>query len=263
LSNGPNRLHSGMSATLPDHLEYYERYWQPNDTWGPSGGGVDPLERGLIKPLARAGTVCLDYGCGDGRRYGTWLQELDVRYHGFDISQAAVQVAGTLGLNVALLTPDGHTTLADDCCDLAICFEVFEHLQEPQFAIQEIRRVLKPNGVLLASVPNAADWFRRLEFLLTGFFNPGGSPLTSRKMPWNDPHIRFFSPRLFRRFLRENGFAEIELIPNQFSLSALPYIYRNPTLSGFFGKISKPFGRLSELSPGLFATRLFARALKG
>jgi SAM-dependent methyltransferase len=252
-----------MSATLPQHSEYYERYWRPNDTWGPSWGGVDPLEQALIKTLAKAGTVCLDYGCGDGRRYGTWLQELDIRYHGFDISQAALEAARTLGLNVGLLTPDGRTTLADDCCDLAICFEVFEHLLEPQLAVQEIRRVLKPSGVLLASVPNSAYWFCRLEFLLTGFFNPGGGPLTSRIMPWNDPHIRFFSPKLFRRFLRQNGFPEIELIPERFSLRHLPYIWRKPVLAGLFERISKPFGRLSEFSPGLFAGRLFARAVKG
>jgi SAM-dependent methyltransferase len=248
----------------PQHAEYYERYWR-NDAWAPSGvGGVgaDPFEQALIKPLAKSETVCLDYGCGDGRRYQTWLQELVLHYHGFDISQAAVETARTLKLNVELLTPDGHTTLADDCCDLAICFEVFEHLLEPQLALQEIRRVLKPGGVLLASVPNAAHWVSRLEFLFTGFFNPGGGPVTARKIPWNDPHIRFFSPRLFRRFLRENGFPEVDLIPNRFSLSNLPYIYRKPALSGLFDRISKPFSGLSKFSPGLFASRLFARAVK-
>ena len=62
------------------------------------------------------------------------FRNLDLRYRGFDISQVAVEAARTLGLNVELLTPDGRTTLADDCCDLAICFEVFEHLLEPQLA---------------------------------------------------------------------------------------------------------------------------------
>jgi SAM-dependent methyltransferase len=252
-----------MSATFSQGSEYYERYWRPNDTWGPSGGGVDPLEQALIKPLAKAGAVCLDYGCGDGHRYGTWLQKLDLRYHGFDISQAAVQAAGTLGLNVGLLAADSRTTLADDSCDLAICFEVFEHLQEPELAAREIRRVLKPGGVLLASVPNAAYWSCRVEFLLTGFFNPRGGPLTSRKTPWNDPHIRFFSPGLFRRFLGQNGFLEIELIPNRFNLGNLPYVYRKQALFRLFERISKPFGWLSAFSPGLFAGRLFARAVKG
>ena len=55
----------------------------------------------------------------------------------------------------------------------------------------------------------------------------------------------------------------IELIPNRFSLSTLPYIYRKPALSGLFDRISKPLARLSEFSPGLFSTRLFARAVKG
>jgi SAM-dependent methyltransferase len=248
--------------TSPQHEEYYDRYWRPNDSWSPSGGGIDPLEKELIKSVAKTGVVCLDYGCGDGRRYGTWLQELGLQYRGFDISQAAAEAARTLGLEVGVLAPDGRTTLADGCCDLAICFEVFEHLLEPQLALREIYRVLKSGGVFLASVPNAAHWFYRFEFLLTGFFNPGGGPLTSRKAPWNDPHIRFFSPGLFRRFLRENGFPELELVPNQFSLSSLPYIYRKPTLSRFFDGISKPFRGLSKFSPGLFASRLFARAVK-
>jgi SAM-dependent methyltransferase len=249
--------------TSPQPTEYYDRYWRPNDTWSPNGVGIDPLEQDLIRSLAKAGTVCLDYGCGPGHRYGTRLRDLGLRYWGFDISQVAVEAARTLGLNVGLLTPDGRTTLADDCCDLAICFEVFEHLLEPQLAVQEIRRVLKPGGILLASVPNAAYLPYRLEFLLTGFFNPAGGPLTSRKLPWSDPHIRFFSPQLFRRFLRENGFPKLELIPNQFSLSNLPYIYRKPALSELFKRISKPFGGLSKFSPGLFASRLFARAVKG
>jgi SAM-dependent methyltransferase len=126
-----------MPATLSQHSGYYERYWRPNETWGPSGSGIDPLEQSLIKRLAKAGTVCLDYGFGDGRKHAAWLQEVDVRYNSFDISQAAVQIARTLGLNVRLLTRDGRTTLVDDCCDLASCFEVFEHLQEPQLAIRE------------------------------------------------------------------------------------------------------------------------------
>ena len=251
-----------MSTSSPQHEEYYGRYWR-SDGWAATVSGVDPLEEELIRPLAKAGTVCLDYGCGDGHRYGIWLQELGLDYRGFDISQVAVQAARTLGLNVGLLTPDGCTTLADNCCDLAICFEVFEHLLEPQLAVHEIRRVMKTGGVLLASVPNAAHWPCRLEFLLTGFFNPGGSPLTSRKAPWNDPHIRFFSPGLFRRFLGQNGFPKVDLIPNRFSLRALPYIYRNPALSGLMDRISKPFGGLSKFSPALFASRLFARAVKG
>lgn len=42
----------------------------------------------------------------------------------------------------------------DDEFDVIICLEVFEHLQNPYYALAEIQRVLKPNGKLILSIPN-------------------------------------------------------------------------------------------------------------
>jgi SAM-dependent methyltransferase len=240
--------------------KYYEEYWQTGKGWSPSDGELSPQEKDLFAPHLRPGVDCLDYGCGDGVRYGRFLRECGVQYRGFDVSTEAVAKARSLGLNAELLTADGKTSLPDDCCDLAVCFEVFEHLLEPQLALAEIARVLRPKGVLLASVPNAAYWFQRCEFLATGFFNPGGSPLTARTKPWADPHIRFFSPKLFHRFFLENGFQRIEILPSPFTLAWLPYIYRKQRLRAFAEVISKPLGWLSRVEPGLFSSRLFARA---
>jgi SAM-dependent methyltransferase len=183
-------------------------------------------------------------------------------YIGFDISPEAVRMAQTLGLRAELLSNDGKTSLEADSCDLAICFEVFEHLLEPEAALKEILRVLKRNGVLIASVPNAAHWYARVEFSMTGFWLPGGRPGTSRKTPWNDPHIRFFSPGMFRRFITTYGFSSVKIIPNEFSLAALPYVYKQKNLARAANLISSPISWISRLSPSLFASRLFAVAVK-
>jgi len=37
--------------------------------------------------------------------------------------------------------------------DLVICTEVLEHVEDPRGAIEQIRRVLKPGGILLATTP--------------------------------------------------------------------------------------------------------------
>jgi SAM-dependent methyltransferase len=241
-------------------MKYYDEYWQTGKEWSPSGGELLAEEIALLAPLVRPGGVCLDYGCGDGIRYGGFLREIGVEYRGFDVSAEAIAQARSHGLNAELLSVDGKTSLPDDCCEFAVCFEVFEHLLEPHLALAEIARVLHPKGVLLASVPNASHWFQRCEFLVTGFFNPGGSPLTSRKKPWSDPHIRFFSPKLFRRFFLENGFERVDIIPSPFTLAGLPYIYRKASLRAFAGVVSRPFGWFSQAAPGLLANRLFARA---
>jgi ubiquinone/menaquinone biosynthesis C-methylase UbiE len=38
-------------------------------------------------------------------------------------------------------------------CDIVVMLEVLEHVKEPQRALDEIRRVLKPGGTLILSVP--------------------------------------------------------------------------------------------------------------
>ena len=241
-------------------MSYYDKYWRRGETWSPSAGGIVDQEMKLLRPFFNSGVLCLDYGCGDGRRYGTFLRKQGIDYRGFDASVEAVKQAQANGLGAELLGPDGRTSLADRSCKVVICFEVFEHLLEPDVALREVARVLAADGVLIASVPNAAYWFTRLEFLLTGFLNPGGSPLTARRKPWADPHIRFFSPALFRRFLRENGFKRAEIIPVPFTLAGLPYVYRKPLLRAALETVSRPFGWTSRVAPGLLSPRLFARA---
>ena len=238
-------------------MQYYDQYWRDRKDCVTE---LSSLERSLFAPYLGSNALCLDYGCGYGARYGVYLRDQGLRYHGFDISAEAVAQAQAHGLNAELLTEDGKTSLPDGCCDVAVCFEVFEHLMEPHVALAEIARVLSPRGVLLASVPNAAHWFQRGEFLVSGFFNPGGSLWTARKRPWADPHIRFFSPSTFRRFFLANGFGQVEILTGPFTLEAMPYVYRQRVLKTTARYVSKPFRWLNQVSPGLFGSGLYARA---
>src|SRR6516164_6786685 len=120
--------------------EIYEKYWEPCQNWSPSDFPFYPFERALVEKVGSPGDICLDYGCGDARRYGKTLRQMGFDYRGFDVSQTAIDQASALGVNVSLLNPDGATNLPDDFCDFAICFEVFEHLMEPQVALAEINR---------------------------------------------------------------------------------------------------------------------------
>jgi SAM-dependent methyltransferase len=242
---------------------YYEEYWKKDNTgWTPSWGSISADEKYLFARHLAEGTRCLDYGCGDGLRYGKALRERGVQYLGYDISESAVKQSQELGLNVKLLTAEGKTGLADSSVDAAICFEVLEHLMEPQKALEEIFRGLRPGGIAMLSVPNAGFYTARIEFLLTGFICPGGSPHTARKTPWCDPHIRFYYPAMLRNLARSVGF-EVEAERGEvFTFRSLPMIWKRKSLHPVMDALAYPLGWLGRVLPSWFACRLFLVARK-
>lgn len=63
--------------------------------------------------------------------------------------------------------------------DVAICLEGVEHLIDPVQLIREITRVTRSGGEIIVSLPNVANFYSRLQFLLTGTFyqfNPAEVP---------------------------------------------------------------------------------------
>lgn len=96
----------------------------------------------------------LDVGAGTGgvlselrRRSDAWGAELN--------AAGALFVAGR-GLPVVRARLP-HLPFADDSFDLAVSLDVFEHIEDDVAAIAEVRRVLRPGGRLIATVP-ALRW---------------------------------------------------------------------------------------------------------
>jgi SAM-dependent methyltransferase len=98
----------------------------------------------------------LDAGCGAA--YGSRLlaEGGAKQVVGVDIAGAVLEaVAPTMPGNVTLQTGDlRKLELEDDTFDLIVCFEVIEHFADPFTVMDELTRVLAPDGVLLMSSPN-------------------------------------------------------------------------------------------------------------
>ncbi len=96
----------------------------------------------------------LDAGCGEGFVMDIFQTAMpETRISGFDVLEGSVMAARLRNPRAAVTVGDIYEIdFADDSFDLVCCFEVLEHLHEPDRALKELARVAKNHVVL--SVPH-------------------------------------------------------------------------------------------------------------
>ena len=142
----------------------------------------------------------LDVGCGPGVQFLAHVPANEV--HGVDISAAALAEAAQHGLIThQLAVGEQPLPFADQYFDAIVCTDIFEHLFDPLDALAEVRRVLKDDGVLIASVPNHFMWWMLIRLAR----NQGLVLPFHRSEDWNYFHLHFFTSRSFDRFLAAGG----------------------------------------------------------
>ena len=155
--------------------------------------------------------VIVDVGCGDGSALAVAARHNPGhRFAGIDWSGDALRRAHALDLTVlrAAVTAPG-LPVADGAADVVIMSELIEHLVDPDGAIAEVRRVLRPGGSLLLSTPNLAAWYNR--GLLAAGIQPVFSEVSLRGV-FGRPgrvvagHLRLFTRRALTEFLSASGF---------------------------------------------------------
>jgi len=160
-----NRLERGAGFVFagPERIELFRRY-----VGGP-------------------GRRVLDLGCRDGALTQTYAGGNEIV--GVDADREALAEAEKLGIQTRWADLDEPLPFEDESFDVVVAGELLEHLRDPRGVVTEARRVLRPGGVFVASVPNAYRVKNRLRFLL------------GRK-PEDDPtHLQMFSPGEVRTLL--------------------------------------------------------------
>ncbi|MBN1883553.1 MAG: class I SAM-dependent methyltransferase [Deltaproteobacteria bacterium] len=176
--------------------EYNEEYWEERNE-------IPAFEKqkfqALVKYVPSSVETIVDYGCGAGQ-YIRAMKKINEKgiYIGIDISQKALDLAASHLTDVQLLQVDdgARIPLENDSVDFIVASEVLEHVYHVSKTLNELWRILKPDGKMWLSVPFHGIIKNLLIALMN--FDEHYDPL--------GPHIRFFTKKTLFDVVTDSGF---------------------------------------------------------
>jgi len=186
-------------------------------------------------PSERQALRLVDVGCNDGRKTIRLAEGIGLSVRnllGLELAPDLRQRAAAL---FSVLSADFECEalpIESASMDVVICDQVFEHLKNVHWLMDEIYRVLRPHGYFLVGVPNLAAWHNRLLLTL------GRQPLCIGIFT---AHVRAFTPPALRALVCFQGrMTTVEQRGSGF------YPLPPSPVTDFLG------GRLSTLAPYLY-----------
>jgi 2-polyprenyl-3-methyl-5-hydroxy-6-metoxy-1,4-benzoquinol methylase len=162
-----------------------------------------------------AGTHWLDAGCGTGT-LARWLATRGCSVIGVDAASEMVAAAQSVPsensserLSFVRVQTIARLELDDRSLDGILCSSVLEYVPDPSACLAEFARVLRPEGLLLVSVPNRNSLVRRLQLTcheLGGLFGHSWCRFL-------DYSRHQYSRPEFERLLTQAGFSGRKIVP--------------------------------------------------
>lgn len=142
----------------------------------------------------------LDVGCGPGHLMYFLPKANNLSVFGCDISENSLQRAREKGMKTVKCNLWEKFPFPDESFDVIVASEVIEHIYDTETFIRELKRIMKKDGILIITTPNVASLGRRVMLLF------GMNPILEYKLSGGAGHIRYFTFKDMKHFLRENGF---------------------------------------------------------
>ncbi len=139
----------------------------------------------------------LDVGCASG----WFLHEISKKFSktkciGIDTYKEAILYGKKRYKNLTLVHADCHKIpFPPESFDLVICTEVLEHVLDPKKVVEEIKRVLKPDGIAVIEMDSGNFLFRIIWYWWT----------TMRNGVWKDAHIHPFTAKKLENIIKKGG----------------------------------------------------------
>jgi SAM-dependent methyltransferase len=201
----------------------------------PSEDLIRLVARGRIA-ATEPGEAALDFGVGDGRHV-EYLMSLGYRVTGTDVAPSSFEVTqrlfkGNDRFRGILLENSPELPFPDREFGLVLAWEVVHWLGSPELflrGMREFKRVLKPGGLILLTMPTEAHYLKRYSLEI------GKSTYLCKTRMRMD--CIFFSPNLFtlnHLFLNELGLTVMQTLRYEYgSTSTEPTLEERMSFYGF------------------------------
>lgn len=137
--------------------EYYLKFYEDNQK-GSIGTIVNHFGFKIMKEVDYTDLTILEVGPGkiDHLQYNTTKPQkyilADINTDFLELSEARLNKSGIE--NIEKIEVKGHLIpLDDNSVDMLITFHQLEHIYQLEEYVEELKRVLKPNGILIGAVP--------------------------------------------------------------------------------------------------------------
>lgn len=159
----------------------------------------------------------VDLGCGEGI-FLKMIEERfkDVKTFGVDIEPNIIELKKFLKAEIKI-TDIKNTAFPNNFFDIAFCLDVLEHFKNLEKPIGEIKRIIKPGGFLIVSLPTENFFYRISRFLTKGTASEKTGPYCGFNF---SPH--FQNAKTIEKFLIFKGF---KLIKKKILLRFFPLFY--------------------------------------
>lgn len=202
-----------------------------------------------IKHLGSGNGRMIEFGCNNGTITSTLANHFSTVL-AIDADPKLLEEAksNVINDNVRWLEHDLNFPLPHDLhkrYDVAVALEVIEHLDSPEFFLDQIRLVLRNEGRLLISTPN--------------LFSPEGITGAlrawkngSKYLAWDESHKSLFTSIRLIRLLKRKGFHPVRIAGYHYDTCELPF---------FKKKLQMPFRAVSWPPLNMFGFNIVVEAI--
>lgn len=156
----------------------------------------------MLRYLPKHAGNFLDIGCGAGE-FGKEINKMipDAQITGVEIHPLAAPKARlVLDFVVEKTIEIALDEFEEQYFDCVICNDVLEHLVDPWATLVKIRRILKPSGIIITSLPNARFLPVFKSYILDADWR------YSKDGVLDKTHLRFFTQKSIYRLFMETGY---------------------------------------------------------